>query len=148
MGRSNRPPFSFGDPLQNKYQGHPCSKCNSTLRYVSNRRCVDCHLQYERSNIGRESHLQYTHSSKGKKTKKNWRVQTLYGLTKEEYDKLAQQKNCAICSKLFGKDTPLVDHNHHTGKVRGLLCRPCNSAIGFLHDNPQLCEAAAVYLRK
>jgi hypothetical protein len=76
-------------------------------------------------------------------------MQTLYGLTREECNQImmAQQEQCAICKKSFDKDTPLVDHNHQTGEVRGLLCRPCNTAIGLLHDNPLLCDAAAAYLR-
>lgn len=41
-----------------------------------------------------------------------------------------------------------VDHNHKTGKVRGLLCRRCNQALGKLEDDPALFEAAATYLRK
>lgn len=60
-----------------------------------------------------------------------------YGLEPEEYEALfAKQNNrCAICNKEGGdtKGTRLyVDHNHETGKVRGLLCAGCNTAVGFL----------------
>ncbi len=40
-----------------------------------------------------------------------------------------------------------VDHNHETGEIRGLLCRRCNTAIGYLNDDPGLLEAGAVWTR-
>ena len=45
-------------------------------------------------------------------------------------------------------DTPMiVDHCHDSGKVRGLLCHPCNAALGFLRDDPVIAAAATEYLR-
>lgn len=53
------------------------------------------------------------------------------------------EKKCAICSK----ETNLVgDHDHLTGRPRGVLCRTCNLAIGNMYDNPSLLIAAAKYL--
>ena len=74
-----------------------------------------------------------------------------YGLTEESYQALlrAQEGRCAICAT----DQPLrcrsllyVDHCHTTGTVRGLLCHPCNAAIGLLKDDPALLAKAAAYL--
>lgn len=76
----------------------------------------------------------------------------LYGVTRDQFDALVSRQNggCAICAATSGyrkKKTPLVvDHDHMTGIVRGLLCQPCNSAIGFFADNPELLKRAAVYL--
>ena len=42
----------------------------------------------------------------------------------------------------------IVDHSHATGKVRGLLCRPCNFSLGFMRDDPRLTAAATEYLLK
>lgn len=75
-----------------------------------------------------------------------------YGITTDEYDRLLDEQGgvCAICrldssSSLRGK-LMAVDHCHDTGKVRGLLCSPCNTGIGHLKDDPDRLMAAAAYL--
>ena len=78
-----------------------------------------------------------------------------YGLTEEQYQELfdGQGGVCAVCG-IATKDTPsrdedlTVDHDHLTGKVRGLTCRSCNRGIGLLGDTIEGLEAALAYLRK
>lgn len=71
-----------------------------------------------------------------------------YGWSSEavESAKATQNERCAICNEIV----PLVpDHEHcEPPKPRELLCKFCNSGIGFLKDDPKLCELAAAYLRK
>ena len=57
---------------------------------------------------------------------------------------------CAICKgPPNGRyDKYVIDHDHRTGNVRGLLCNNCNAAIGFLRDDVELVDAAARYLRE
>lgn len=77
-----------------------------------------------------------------------------YGLTADVYQKLLEKQAfvCAICKrpetkKLNGVPIALaVDHNHETGKIRGLLCNNCNRAIGLLRDDPDVLFAARMYL--
>ena len=79
-----------------------------------------------------------------------------YGLTPEQYEKMLEEQNgtCAICKmpetwthKKTGKVASLsVDHDHETGKIRGLLCRDCNQSIGKFKDNAKLLYAAYEYL--
>jgi hypothetical protein len=70
----------------------------------------------------------------------------LYGVTEEQFQTMLEQQDweCAICTRLLV--SPVVDHDHSSGKVRGLLCRKCNVAIGLLDDNPGLLMTAAEYL--
>ena len=65
---------------------------------------------------------------------------------------LKQGGKCAICGSRDAKtkhigDKFFIDHNHNTGKVRGLLCRPCNSGLGMFKDNEAVIEQAVKYLR-
>jgi hypothetical protein len=78
-----------------------------------------------------------------------------YGVTLEWYEsKLREQKGvCAICScdssELRGKDAMFcVDHCHHTGQPRALLCHKCNAGIGMLKDDPILVARAWTYLQQ
>lgn len=73
-----------------------------------------------------------------------------YGISIGDYNILflKQDGKCAICG-VHQKDLKKklsVDHNHGTGKVRGLLCPNCNSAIGMLKDDPLMLKAAIDYL--
>ena len=73
----------------------------------------------------------------------------------DEYVSLAEAQGgrCAICRQpethrdRSGSVQPLgVDHDHRTGKVRGLLCHSCNTALGYFRDDPALLTAAAEYV--
>lgn len=70
-----------------------------------------------------------------------------YGLTIESFEvmRLAQDGRCLICLKV-PQDILVVDHDHRTNTVRGLLCRICNAAIGQLGDSPERLIRAASYL--
>ena len=75
-----------------------------------------------------------------------------YGLTEEQFLEylITQEGKCAICAVPFGKTVATrccVDHCHTTGRVRGLLCTPCNSAIGLFGDNRDKLSSAIKYLK-
>lgn len=75
--------------------------------------------------------------------------QRLYGLTPFQYRKLLRNQNgvCAICKEINDDGRSLaVDHDHYTGKVRGLLCTRCNLGLGFFKDEIRLLAEAIVYL--
>jgi len=68
-----------------------------------------------------------------------------YNMTYDQYIIMADDQNhlCAICKKL---KKLVVDHNHKTGKVRGLLCTQCNAGIGMLHEATNILQNAIEYL--
>ena len=70
-----------------------------------------------------------------------------YGITFEEFSALldAQEGRCAICRDEF-EGEPMVDHDHVTRKVRGLLCKHCNTGLGMFRDSPSFLRGAAIYL--
>jgi hypothetical protein len=69
-----------------------------------------------------------------------------YGLSLASFYQLKQKQNykCAICTR---KRKLEVDHDHKTGRVRGLLCNPCNVLLGSVNDNPFLFILAISYLQ-
>jgi len=75
-----------------------------------------------------------------------------YGISLKQYDILLQkQKNCcAICGKHQSELTKIlsVDHNHETGKFRGLLCPCCNSGLGMFAESRGNLIRAIQYLTK
>jgi hypothetical protein len=77
------------------------------------------------------------------------RLRRAYGISKDQYEAmLARQAGvCAMCKKPPAEPL-LVDHCHATGRVRGLLCRTCNTGLGFFGDDHRLMTAVADYLKK
>jgi ferredoxin len=118
----------------NWFEGKPCRKCKSTLRYVSCNKCAECRRKYwqtlSRAHPRNELHRKL-------------------GITREIYFELLEDQDwsCAICRKM-PKTKLDTDHCHKTGKYRGMLCKACNTALGKFKDNPALLLRAADYLKK
>lgn len=76
------------------------------------------------------------------------RLLAKYGITEEEYAELldAQAGGCALCGAPPGKVPLAVDHDHRTGRVRGLLCLGCNTALGHLGDTATAIRRVLEYL--
>lgn len=79
-------------------------------------------------------------------------LQYHYNVTAEQYQRLndAQGGVCAICGGESGTARTkrlFVDHNHTTGRLRGLLCHACNMALGFLREDPAIFIKATAYLQ-
>lgn len=74
-----------------------------------------------------------------------------YGLTASDLAELieAQDGLCAICNEVLmvgGKLGSHIDHDHVTGKTRGILCMKCNLLLGHAKDSPTVLRAAAKYI--
>lgn len=115
------------------------------------RRCMRCRKQLasERFGLGRRVCFDCEAAdttSQGTYTPARHR-RYAYGLDEAEYQTLlaAHDGRCPICTSRFGM--LVVDHDHRTGQVRGLLCDRCNRALGHLQDSPGIAARAAEYLR-
>lgn len=121
--------------------------------------CVGCGVTFEsiRSQIERRSGGKFHN----RECWKSWRAlnkQTrlakllaTYGLTPTTYQSLydAQGGVCGICrysGAVDGPDRLAVDHDHATGRVRGLLCRACNVGLGHFGDDPSILASAVRWL--
>ena len=129
---------------------------------VLEKECLRCHRvlatdKFNRHPLGRhglQSRCKECASEVRSETQSSRRssLRLKFGLTLEDYELLLDQQNgrCAIC----GSDSPgtfvsfVVDHNHATGVVRGLLCSHCNSGLGYFRDNSEFMRAAIAYLAK
>lgn len=74
-----------------------------------------------------------------------------YGLTLAQYDELLERQGGA-CGACQGPPTVhgrfFVDHDHMTGRVRGLLCHQCNSALGYARDDLEVLKKLISYLKR
>lgn len=85
-------------------------------------------------------------------------MKRLYGISLEDYEKILVSQNgvCYICLGLeptktrTGKEGKrlAVDHDHKTGKIRGLLCSQCNKLLGNAKDSIEILEKCIEYLKK
>lgn len=96
-----------------------------------------CYNEFRNGNKQNPKQLAIYHQKKHK-----------YGLSKEDYLGMftTQKNSCAICKVNFNDVKAFVDHNHVTGKVRGLLCSNCNSILGMANDNAITLQNAVQYL--
>ena len=72
---------------------------------------------------------------------RNYSYQKRYGITLADYEKMIEDQEHR-CGTFF------VDHDHVTGKVRGLLCNRCNRVLGYSKDNLELLQTMIDYLKK
>ena len=80
---------------------------------------------------------------------RNKNLRFRYKINVEDFEVLLKKQNnkCAIC-QLESIDILHVDHDHETGKIRGLLCKSCNLVLGHAKDDLQTLKRAQAYLRK
>ena len=131
-------------PVDNFHKGSdrckPCAKIYAAKYRAANREKARASSKAS-YNKNKDAHL--------KKVKER-HFERKYGLTKFEYELLFVQQNhaCAICGKLSGEgfEKLVVDHDHVSGNVRGLLCRLCNTSLGGFRDNKDLLKQAITYL--
>src|SRR5271165_2557013 len=122
-----------------KYKDHENSKGE----------CKDCNKK--RNNIWKKNNPKKRKDHVNKSYRKN-KCLGRYGIDINDYNELLSKQNscCANCGRNQIEFTRAlaVDHNHKTGKIRGLLCNGCNTALGLLKENEQYIINLLEYLRK
>jgi hypothetical protein len=130
-----------------------CKSCNLArrkARYEANPRpYIERVLKWQRENPERvrANMDRFRASGKKKVADRKSHLKRKYGLTLEAFDALlaSQGGGCAICGKA---DVDNVDHDHVTGRVRGILCFNCNVAIGHVAEDEDRLGAAMAYLAR
>lgn len=73
-----------------------------------------------------------------------------HGLARGEFEIMLEEQNgrCKLCGTPTPEGDLHIDHDHKTGLVRGLLCRPCNAGPGMFHDSPEELRRAIDYIER
>lgn len=81
--------------------------------------------------------------------RRDYYLRRQHGITLAEFEqrRVTQRNRCAICCRSFTALRAYLDHDHVTGRVRGLLCLNCNTALGQFADSTARLLRAARYLR-
>jgi len=125
-------------------------------------RCPDCgevkdlesFPRNKRTRTGRSGYCRPCHNARGVATytrlygsTRNYHLRRRYGITAADYDALVETQGgvCALCQT---REPQHVDHDHVTGKVRGVLCSCCNQGLGNFRDDVASLRAAADYLER
>lgn len=112
--------------------------------YANRRNCKACI---------RESQRRFRYSTPGYNHSRN--LKRRYGISVDEYQTLIANQNfaCPICEveipdtlEYKGRRPSVVDHNHETGDVRGILCSKCNLVLGHARESTDILYKAIVYL--
>lgn len=120
------------------------------LEYREKTKNIKSQRDKERYQANKEEKKKFYHVNK--KLMKGRQLVKKYGITLEEYNlRLKNQNNvCAICksSENTGGRALAVDHDHETGKIRGLLCSKCNVSLGNINDNVEILRKMIQYLEQ
>ena len=84
-----------------------------------------------------------------KSSQQDARLKRRYGLTLSDMKAMLAKQDgcCAICgTRDFNGKNPCIDHDHVTGKTRGVLCHGCNVALGYIRDNILVAQGMVNYL--
>jgi hypothetical protein len=103
--------------------------------------CRDCERAYHRRYAAEHPPPDGYHRKK--------QLERDYGLTPEDVARMVDEQGglCAGCAESLGEGKRRhVDHDHATGRVRGVLCQNCNMAVGLLHDNAATLRRLSEYL--
>lgn len=143
--RQDGPGFDAGKKFSGRLPAR-VNTCHPEAKHAARGLCASCYREWR-----------VVHGRVKKQTreaKRKDRFMRNYGITVEQHAE-AWRRNSGRCANLFcsfvatemyGPRGLQVDHDHKTGKVRGLLCPQCNRALGFVKDDVRMIEGLVRYL--
>jgi hypothetical protein len=140
----------FKDMSHFQPNGYQCRECRNEKQRAYWAALPE-EVRIERRNNGEyQRRYRANNPEKVKAMSRKTHIMRKFGMTTEEYENLLLVQNgvCAICENPCETGMNLaVDHNHTTGKIRALLCKNCNTAIGLLKENTDTMTKAINYLQ-
>lgn len=138
------------------YKTVACKICSKRFKRSLKRR-VYCSIECKKRGR-RDAWLKHSRTAKGRATQQRYRqagkakggaLKRAYNLTLKQHKQMYVDQNgcCKICKQSIPYDKIGVDHNHKTGKIRGLLCWHCNVFLGHLEKNFENLQSAIDYLK-
>jgi uncharacterized membrane protein YvbJ len=134
-----------------------CGKLKENEEFAKHHWCRKCAKEYNRNRkVTKRAQLNKNKNEWAKKNPKlrhKGQSKSKYSITGEQYDAIYSDL-CAVCGKpetdkRNGKIRMLsIDHNHDTGKIRGMLCGKCNKALGLLDENIDILLSMIKYIAK
>ena len=118
----------------------------NTNYYITNRDVVlEQSKDYYKNNKEKIIDYKKKYYNENRDKIRNTELKRKYNISLEEYNIILKNQNgcCAICNM---NKSLVVDHNHNTGKFRGLLCNNCITALGLLFDNIDYLKSSIKYL--
>jgi hypothetical protein len=141
------------------YKTKICQICGKEYRPTSSnqKRCIGCRLDGDREWRRKYNHeWRREHPEIVRRGTKDYRLRVgmkkKYGFTPEQYDSMLESQGgkCIVCGSDNLRHGVIIglaiDHDHVTGKIRGLLCSNCNTALGMLGNSPERILALYQYL--
>ncbi len=129
----------------------PCVNAkNNEWRKANKGKVAECKRRYAMRNWEaiRKHQREYmeAHKVEAAEYRRRWNLAKRYGITLEQYADMWDRQGglCGVCR--LNRKKMVVDHDHDTGKVRGILCQRCNVSIGGLGDNVDGVMRAVRYL--
>ena len=119
--------------------------------YLNNReKIIKRSGEYSRKNRDRVNLKRRERRKKYPELVTNSDLKRRFGIILDDYNQLLykQESRCAICLIKQDNRRFSVDHDHKTGKVRGLLCSTCNMGLGCLQDDAELLRKLATYIEQ
>ena len=135
-----------------------CTKCKiekditnfnsrgGSQKHLYKSRCKEC-----LNNFNQKWRLENMDKVRVYRAKDKWTLKkrtSRLGMTVDEFWNMyeSQEGKCAICLQDIAAENSAIDHNHDSGKIRGILCKSCNRGIGLLKDEAQVLNRAYKYL--